>query len=199
MSYSDFTIETLKEKLGVYLVEDSILFPEPPSYPVPTFLTELLQRYVPLATFINTEKARSELIIAPILVELKFHVQKKISLFSGTEFNVDQQAGLTGRCDYIISLSPEQLMLSAPVIIVVEAKNENIMSGIPQCIATMIAAMRFNIQKGNPIETIYGIVTTGNLWRFLKLDCDNHAYIDTMEYHIQRINTIWSIVNAIIV
>lgn len=198
MSYSDFTIEALKERHGIRLIEDSVLFPNPPSFQVPERLTELLQHYVPLATLINTEKARSELMIAPVLVEFKLHVQKKISLFSGTEFTVDQQEGLNGRCDYIISLSEEQLVLSAPVVMVVEAKNENIISGIPQCIAAMVAAMRFNMRKENPVATLYGIVTTGSLWRFLKLGQDQRAYVDTMEYHIQSIDKILGILDAII-
>jgi hypothetical protein len=97
-----------------------MLFPDASSFPAPALLTELLQRYVPLATLINTEKARSELMIAPVLVEFKLLAQQKISLFSGTEFTVDPQSGLNGRCDYIISLSTEQLMLSAPIIMIVD-------------------------------------------------------------------------------
>lgn len=198
MSYSDFTIEALKERHGIQLIEDLVLFPDPPSFQVPVRLAELLQHYVPLATLINTEKARSELMIAPVLVEFRLHAQKKISLFSGTEFTVDQKEGLNGRCDYIISLSEEQLVLSAPVVMVVEAKNENIISGIPQCIATMVAAMRFNMRKENPVAAVYGIVTTGSLWRFLKLEQDQRAFVDTMEYHIQGIDKILGILDTII-
>jgi hypothetical protein len=151
-----------------------------------------------LATLINTEKARSEWIIAPVLAEFKFHADKKISLFSGTQFVVDQNEGLNGQCDYIISLSEEQLVLSAPVIMVVEAKNENIIGGIPQCIAAMVAALRFNVRKANPVAAVYGIVTTGSLWRFLKLERDHRAFVDPVEYHIQRIDRIFGILQAII-
>ncbi len=198
MSYSDFTIDLLKERFGIRLIEDTVFFPSPKLFQVPEFLSELLRKYVPLATMMNTEKSRSELIIAPVLVEFKLTSKKKISLFSGTEFNVEQKEGLNGRCDYIISKSEEQLTLNAPVIVIVEAKNENIISGIPQCIAEMIAAMRFNILKENRIDTIYGIVTTGSLWRFLKLESNNTAYVDMTEYHIQNIDKIIGILDDIV-
>jgi len=197
LSYSDFTVELLKEKFGIQLIENTVLFPDPRPSPVPELLPELLRRYVPLATMMNTEKARSELIISPVLVEFKLKSKKKISLFSGAEFNVDPKEGLNGRCDYIISKSEEQLALSAPVIVIAEAKNDNIIGGIPQCMAGMIAAMRFNILKKNGIAAVYGIVTTGTLWRFLKLENSNTGYVDTMEYHIQNIDKIISILDEI--
>jgi len=196
MSYSDFTIESLKEKFAVKVVEDIPLFPTPPSAEIPALLNELLSRYIPLATNINTEKARSELIIAPILAEFKFKFKDRISLYSGIEFNVDQNAGLKGRCDYIISKSSEQLSLTAPVVVLVEAKNENIVGGIPQCIAEMIAARKFNEAKGNQIETIYGVVTTGSLWRFLKLE-NNSVFVDIVEYPIQSLDKILGILTSV--
>ena len=196
MSYSDFSIESLKNKFALKLIEDVALFPHIPPAQTPEHLAELLPRYLSLATNINTEKARSELIIAPILAEFKFNFKGHISLFSGIEFNVDQSVGLNGRCDFIISKSSEQLALSAPVLMLVEAKNENIVGGIAQCIAEMIAAKRFNEAKGNPIETIYGVVTTGSLWRFLKLEA-GLAYVDTIEYSVHSLDKILGILTAV--
>jgi hypothetical protein len=146
MSYSDFTIDNLKEKLHLELIEDQALFSKIPEYTVPNELTVMLGKFMPLALAIDTEKARSELIIAPILAELKLTL-KEISLFSGIEFNVDKNIGLSGRCDFIISKSKEQYSLNAPVLVMVEAKNDNIKSGIPQCGAEMVAAQRFNAKK----------------------------------------------------
>ena len=197
MSYSDFSIDSLKEKFGVILVEDTALFPVPPRAEIPNRLDELLARYLPLATNINTEKARSELIIAPILAEFKLALKDRVSLFSGIDFNVDQEAGLNGRCDFIISRSGEQLALSAPVIILVEAKNENIVAGISQCIAEIIAAQKFNAARHNPIEALYGCVTTGSLWRFIKLEGQT-AYIDTVEYPVQNLEYILGILTAMV-
>lgn len=197
MSYSDFSIDSLKEKFGIRLIEDTALFPIPPRAEIPNRLDELLARYLPLATNINTEKARSEFIIAPILAEFKLASKGQVSLFSGIDFTVDQSVGLNGRCDFIISRSGEQLALSAPVIILVEAKNENIVAGIPQCIAEMIAAQRFNAARHSPIEILYGCVTTGSLWRFIKLEGEI-AYIDTVEYPVQNLDSILGILAAMV-
>lgn len=197
MSYSDFTIHMLKEQFGIEMIEDQDMFPNPPTAEVPASLKDLLRQYVPLAISISTEKARSEFIIAPILAEVKFRFKDRLSLFSGIEFNVEPSQGLTGRCDYILSKSKEQLELSAPVVVMVEAKNENIPKGIPQCIAEMIAAQLFNERHHQVIPTIYGVVTTGSLWRFLKL-IDTCAYVDVIEYSLQQLETIIGILSDII-
>ncbi len=148
---------------------------------------------MPLARAINTEKARSELIIATILVEVRKIMKHKISLFSGIEFNVDKEKGLNGFCDFIISASQEQLLLGSPIIAVVEAKNENIIGGLGQCIAEMVASKIFNEAENNKaIEKIYGVVTTGTAWKFLKMD-GLDVNIDLDDYPIEIPNKIMGI------
>ncbi|MHC5833761.1 MAG: hypothetical protein ACYT04_000000101630, partial [Nostoc sp.] len=88
----------------------------------------------------------SELIIAPILVDLRRQLREQIGLFSGIDFTVDNSKGLNGTCHFIITKSPEILILTAPVITVVEAKKENINAGLGQCAAEMVAAQIFNKQ-----------------------------------------------------
>lgn len=197
MSYSEFTIEKLKDQFDIEMNEETNLFFQTSSAQVPKFLTELLERYVPLAITISTEKARSEWIIAPILAEFKFQFKEQTSLFSGIDFNIDKNKGLNGYCDYIISKSKEQLTICAPVLVLVEAKNDKITGGIPQCIAEMIAARIFNEQKHQDIQTIYGVVTTGSLWRFLKL-VNNTAYVDIIEYPLQQLDKILGIFTEIV-
>lgn len=104
-----------------------------------------------MATAINTEKVRSELIIAPVLVEVRRQTQNRISLFSGSAFDVDQASGVTGCCDFILSASREQLEINAPVVTVVGAKKEDLIGGIGQCIASMVAAQIFNERAGNGV------------------------------------------------
>lgn len=98
-------------------------------------LEEILRENLPIALASNTEKARSELIIAPILVELRRKLERKISLFSGINFTVEPELGLNGNCDFIISLSEEILFMTAPVITLVEAKKEDLNAGLGQCVA----------------------------------------------------------------
>jgi hypothetical protein len=187
MSYKDFTLEQINQKFAIAIQSNLDVFSayKQPVQINPAFASQL-EYSTTLALAINTEKARSEMIIAPILIELKRLTGDRISLFSGSEFNVDVAQGLNGFCDFIISLSSQQLYIEAPIAIIVEAKNENIKGGLAQCLATMIAAQQFNQQKGNGLDTLYGAVTTGNQWKFLKLHSDTAA-IDRKDYYIDQL------------
>lgn len=162
MSYSNFNLETVKSRFRLELVREKELFVDAEEIEPSHLLKETLKENVPLALAIHTEKARSEMIVAPILVEVRRRLDHRISLFSGAEFNVDRERDLNGVCNFILSLSSEQLTITAPIISVVEAKNDNVKSGIPQCIAEMVAAQLFNEKQDTNIETVYGVVTTGS-------------------------------------
>jgi uncharacterized membrane protein len=192
MAYSDFTLPKVVKEFQLVLNERSDLFAQVAEVTLSDYLSMTLKENVPLALAINTEKARSELIIAVVLVELRKILNYQISLFSGVEFNVDAQRGLNGVCDFIITHSPEQFFISAPVIVVVEAKNENITGGLGQCIAAMLAARLFNAQEDQTIATVYGAVTSGSVWKFLQL-VDSIVYIDLEEYHINHAGKILGI------
>src|SRR5919199_954430 len=195
MSYSQFTIELIKTNFGITISEIFGIFSNIPEVEYSDFLAQTLQEYVPLALSIDTEKARSEFIVAPILFEIKKQSPEQISLFSGKEFNVDLEKGLTGFCDFLISRSPEQLLIEAPVFAVVEAKNDNIQSGLGQCMAEMVAAQLFNERKKNEIKTIYGVVTTGSIWKFMKLE-GQVIEIDLNEYFLNNVGKILGIVRS---
>jgi hypothetical protein len=192
MAYSDFTLSKAKQAFDLSLDETRSLFQTVADIQPSPLLQQALSENFLLATAINSEKARSEFLIAPILSEVRRCLQYQVSLFSGTEFNVDAAQGLVGFCDFILSASPEQYFISAPVMTVVEAKNENIVAGLGQAIATMIAAQRFNQRAGNAMPMIFGVVTSGTNWRFLTLE-QNHASIDAIEYHISQIEKILGI------
>ena len=186
MPYSQFSVEQIKTNFGINLTRTVDLFADIPEIEPSSFLQETLQFNLPLALEINSEKARSELIVAPILVEIKKLLPERMSLFSGREFNVDPARGLSGYCDFLISRSPEQLVIESPVIALVEAKNDNIQSGLGQCMAETIAAQIFNQRQENDIQTIYGVVTTGSIWKFFKLE-GTAIEIDTTEYFINNV------------
>jgi hypothetical protein len=108
------------------------------------FFLKYLQNNIPLAQAISTKKAKSEMIIAPVLIEVRRLLDNKISLFSGIDFNVDIEQGLNRFCDFLISLSSQQLYVKSPIVALVEAKNDNLKQGLAQCIAEMIAANKLN-------------------------------------------------------
>jgi len=194
MPYSDFTFRQLETVLQLRL-EEAELYSAVEPVEISQLFSEVLAENVPLALSIHTEKARSELIIAPVLVELRKTLRHRVSVFSGIELNVDPQKGLNGVCDFIISASSRQLLLSAPLIHIVEAKNENIKSGIPQCVAEMYAAQLFNSAEACELPVVYGVVTTGSSWKFLQLT-ERTVTIDRGEYFIDNIRTIMAILLA---
>ncbi len=197
MAYSDFTLKKVKSELDIKLVEKNSVFSHIRAVEISTYLKETLKRNIPLALAINTEKARSELIIINMLMEIKEKFSDKISLFSGIDFNVDREKGLTGFCDFIISNSPEQYYLDSPVIAITEAKNENFPSGLGQCIAEMYASRIYNEKEGYDLPSVYGAVTTGDEWKFIKLINDT-AYIDTDNYYINDVEKIIGILTEMV-
>jgi len=193
MAYSDFSLAKVRNAFGLTLQETRNLFLPVVGVQPSDLLKRLLDENLTLATAINSEKARSEFLIAPILSEVRRQLDYKISLFSGTEFNVDPAQGLSGFCDFILSASGEQYFISAPVVTVIEAKNENIIAGLGQCTATMLAAQIFNQRAGNEIPVIYGAVTSGTAWKFLTLE-QNTVCIDSIEYYVNSVDKILGII-----
>ena len=186
MSYSHFTLETVREKFQLETIESPNIFSDIEPMPPSEALVAELAKKVQLAIAIRTEKARSELIVANVLVELREQFNRRISLFSGIDFSVDTEKGLTGPCDFLISLSPEQFYLEAPVIVLVEAKNADPTLGIGQCVAEMLAAQYFNQQKGNNVRCIYGATTTGTFPCCL---ASVHGYWFCTRRHLERVKT----------
>jgi len=197
MAYSDFSLAKVSKTFELKISDKINMFSAISELESSSFLAETLLYSVPLAISSNTDKARSEMIIAPILIELRKQLNSEISFFSGIDFTVDVEKGLNGSCDFMISRSPELLVLTAPVMIIVEAKKENINGGLGQCVAEMLAARIFNEREGNQIATIYGCVTSGTNWRFLKLK-EQVIEIDLTEYYLIDVNKILGILASAI-
>ena len=197
MAYSNFTLEAVEKTFQLESIQSVGIFSETEPIEPSTELTKALAKKVPLAVAIGTEKAKSEMIVADLLVELREHFEHSISLFSGIDFNVDTENDLTGVCDFLVSLSPNQYYLEAPVIILVEAKKDDLITGLGQCVAEMIAAQRFNAEKENDIPCIYGATTTGVNWLFLKLE-GQRLHIDMETYMLERCDKILGILASMV-
>ncbi|BFM39371.1 hypothetical protein [Synechocystis sp. LKSZ1] len=194
MAYIDFSLSSVKKSFQLHLIEQTDLFEQTPDLNPSPFLTATLKDNLAIALASNTEKSRSEMIIAPILIDLRKQFANHISIFSGVNFTVDPSQGLNGNCDFLISYSGELLLIIAPIITLVEAKKEDLNSGLGQCIAEMIAAQRFNEQEGNKITEIYGVVTSGTVWKFLKL-VGNQVFLDLTEYYLANLPKILGILS----
>jgi hypothetical protein len=191
MPYSQFTIDKVKRDLGLTIVEGVRFFPDTMESVILSSRIETILEDLPWAIAVGTEKARSEAIINPILLEVRRILNKQISVFSGEQFDVDVDAGLNGVCDFLISRSPEQLTVEAPAIVVVEAKKADLKLGLGQCIAEMLAVQLFNQASGQEIKSVYGSVSSGTQWRFLKLE-EKTVTVDLNDYFLPPVEQILS-------
>lgn len=181
MADSDFkTLDQVNQELGIVIHGDNELYIHIEPVQLTQWFIETMKIAYTKAIRINTESSRQALIVDHVLMELTQHVN--ISFFLENAFNVDSSKGLTGNPDGIISMSDNQLYITSPVVVLVEAKKSDLGSGLAQCVAEMEAARIFNEHKGNPISPIYGVVTDGVLWQFLSLQ-DNIATIDSYFYN----------------
>lgn len=188
LSYSAFSLDMVLRKFALHLSLHP-LFPEMIPVPPSEFLQQSLYRAADLSLL--SEKARSEFIVAPILLELRELLHHDISIYSGVRLDVAPDEGLQGICDFIITHTPPFPTIQSPIIVLVEAKKNAIEEGLGQCAAEMIAAQRLNQEDRNPpISTsVYGCVTTGELWQFLHLD-DKELCIEPAKIYIEHIDKI---------
>ena len=194
-SYSQFDYDDLKDlgiKVGEKAFINQIIYtPLPPS----DYLKITLQRN--LRRKLRSEKAKSEFIIAPILSELEELNLQKFAFYSGYKFNVEPKQGLSGFCDFVLSFEPTAFRIEAPVFCIVEAKNENLESGIPQCVAELYAAQIFNNRAGKPRPVLYGAVTFGHEWKFIRF-IGNEAEVDTSIFYLNQLDQILGIMQYIV-
>lgn len=189
MAYSEFTLRKVRQDLAIQIQEGGRFLPEIPVVKPDKLLQQELDEGIPLVLARGSEKARSEWIINPVLTAVRRLLDRRISLFSGEDFTVDPAIGLNGICNFLISKSPTQLEIEAPAVVIIEAKKENLNGGLGQCIAEMVGAQLFNQANGKTLSVIYGSITSGTAWKFLKLE-GKTATIDLTEYPLPPVDRI---------
>jgi len=158
MTYSHFSLVKVKEVFNLE-EQNSDLFAGILPIESSSWLKEALKLGLELILASSaSEKARSEFVIAPILIELRKRNNNQFSIYSGERLDVDQSKGLIGECDFILTKGEMKRTIQKPIFALVEAKKYDIDLGLGQCVAQMVGSQIFN--KGE-INTIYGCVTTG--------------------------------------
>ncbi|MCS6811974.1 MAG: hypothetical protein NZ772_00110 [Cyanobacteria bacterium] len=152
---------------------------------------------MPWAIAVGSEIARYSGIITQVLLDVRALRQEQISVFAGREFNVDPAQKLTGYCNFLISLSPIQSIIQAPVVMIAEATGGILENGLGQCAAMIVAAQQFNHNHNLAISTVYGCVTNGSNWKFLQL-VGTELTIDITEYDIVNIEHLLGILLAMV-
>jgi len=194
MPYSVFKFSDLRQKFGI-VEETSKLFENIKTVQPSDWLKITLEKNLEMPML--SEKAKSELLISPILIDIWEQNNKSFTIFSGVTLDVDIENGLNGECDFIITRDPKKrFSISSPIFTIVEAKNDNIPNGLPQCIAQMLGAKMFN-EKENTQQVVYGCVTNGQEWQFIKLE-NNKALINKDLYYFDNLPTILGVLQNII-
>lgn len=194
MAYSDFTLEEVARSLQV-ATREADLFPGRPRVDIPAWLEETLGKRTQLALI--SEKSRSEFIVVPILLACRELSPRPLAIFSGQRLDVDPSRGLVGECDFLLALGPSVPPLRAPIASVVEAKKNDVEGGLGPCVAQMVGARAFNEAAGRPDVPVFGCVTTGEVWQFLRLEGDA-ALIDRRRLYLDDVGGIASAILGII-
>jgi hypothetical protein len=195
MAYSDYTtLQKLNNELGIAHKRQKLFMTIQPVLPSEKLLEDLqeAQNYYSL----TTEKAKSEFLITPILREVKRTHVNQVGVFSGVNLDLPT-AGLSGFCDFILSRRPDAIELTAPIFCLVEAKNRTLEEGFAQCAAEMYAAVLFNEQDQQPTSFMYGCVTNGYEWCFLRLE-NKMIQIDAERFFLNDLKDILGIFQIII-
>ena len=194
-SYSKFTLDDFPS-LGISVKEGTVfdkaaIAPiEPSDALVKTLDKNRMKK-------LRSEKAKCEYLITPILSEIEERNSPNVAVFSGYSFDVDKAKGLKGFCDYVLSFEAQALNIEAPVFSVVEAKNENLYTGVPQCIAELYAASIFNARKNKHLPVIYGASTFGLQWKFIRFS-DMEAVVDYEIYYINELPKLLGVLQHIV-
>ncbi len=165
MAYSDFCLESIVNQFQIKAVDvqlfEAIVTIEPSDW-----LQETLSLGQNTVVASGTEKAQSEFVIAPILVELSRRNLGRFGVYSGKV--LDMNVSLNGECDFVLARGQMSRILQAPILSLIDVQEKVLNLG--QCVAQMIGVWLFNHRKGESISSIYGCVTTGDRWQFLKLE-----------------------------
>jgi hypothetical protein len=183
MAYSDFTLIELKEQFGLTDTVGS-LFAELPAVAPGEFLTTQLKRA--LKQPLRNEKAKSELVVSPILLELIDRNNDFFTFYSGENLPANRARGLVGECDFFISRNTGSFAINMPILAIIEAKRDNLEAGVEQCAAQLYGASLINQGLGHPVSVYYGCVTNAREWLFLKLQ-HNQYTIDNKRYQLDRL------------
>jgi hypothetical protein len=195
MPFRDFFYPQVLGRLGLTIREADLsggatLLPVRPEF------AAFLQEALAIATGdlgVCTEKAKSEFIVAPLLVELRRLMGRRFSVFSGMELNVHKGRALNGECDYILTKGDNQQLRQAPIVGVLEAKNEDhSQQGLGQCIAALYAAHLRNQKDQRSVCRVFGAVTTGRAWQLLQLE-EGVLTLDRTPYGIRDLGRLLGI------
>lgn len=195
MAFTDFTLDRASKTFGL-AVQRFPFFTDVMACQSSSWLLETLQRGQPMA-FIS-DKSRAENMIAPILLEVYAFVATQISVYVGQPLDFESSRGLDGHCDYVFVQSVPVSMLQVPIVCLVsQAKRQDIEYGYGEIVAQLVAAQAFNEREEASVPVLYGCISTGETWQFLRLKGKN-IELDFNRYYISNLPELLGIFKLIL-
>ena len=108
---------------------------------------------------LDSEMARREFLIAPILFEIVLHFPFEIR----TEYGIFVSSQLKGTLDYYLRSTNGEGKTSEANLLVVEAKQADMTRGFTQLATELVALDKWT---KSDTSVLYGAVSVGNLWQF---------------------------------
>lgn len=177
--FTDFTLPDVKEIFGLE-EQEANLFENVESISPSEWLKETLS--MSRKRKLNNEKIRSEALVYPIACEIEKRNDYEIRLFSGENVNFNEEKGLKGELDFAFT-TKKTTYLETPIFTIIEAKNADINKHWGQIVAQMVGAKEENAKEGNDLKAIFGCISTGEDWQFVKLE-DKSIHIDQRPFSI---------------
>ncbi|MEG3932765.1 MULTISPECIES: hypothetical protein [unclassified Microcoleus] len=107
---------------------------------------------------LSSETARRESLVSPVLLDIIRYCKCQLRF----EYTLNVNSWLKGNLDYFVKSERE--------LLVIEAKNDDMTRGFTQLAVELIAMSHVEEQN-----IFYGAVTMGDVWRFGKLDRNQHT------------------------
>ena len=173
MAFTDYkSIEQVLQKESVTILNDPFL-PEDTSIDLPEWFLQDMTFALSIKSSQENEVFYEEFFIVPFLKEIWKH-HRNIKVWSHVYIKYDDD--LCGNPDYVVSSLREEHtyeVLSTPLLAAVQAKQQTFLAGWGQCLAAMLACHKINMKnlpESSSLLPVYGIVSTGEIWEFGKLE-----------------------------
>jgi hypothetical protein len=162
MSYGKFkSVEEVATKFDIEVADRTAFLNEIELEILDVFFSMITKNLQDETNYIN-EFAICETIIRPILGIVAENYNLKV--WSHMPYNIDEKKGLIGEPDYLIAPKTKYGAMAKPSLCVIEAKKDDFNQGWAQALSEMVASSLLDA------HICYGIVTTGAIWQFGKLD-----------------------------
>ncbi|WP_133511607.1 hypothetical protein [Candidatus Thiosymbion oneisti] len=173
MAFIDYkSMEDVLRKEPVIILNEAFL-PEQVTRDLPDWFLQDITFALSIKRSQENEAFYEEFFIVPFLKEIWKH-HRNIKVWSHIYIQYDDD--LCGNPDYIVSALHEAHsyeVLSTPLLAAIQAKQQNFIAGWGQCLAAMLACQKINAdhpRDDQPLPPVYGIVSTGEIWEFGKLE-----------------------------